>query len=129
MLLKFFFCILCTCAWAAAGMPMTPEHIEESRNDTSVINTRASYYCEWDWWKNRYWTGLNQVRSKDRVNSFHSCATRCCHNPYCATFDWNKSGKTCYEYNQNIGTDELFFEKMKGWRMGALTYKNGYSYV
>jgi len=94
-----------------------------------VINTRASYYCEWDWWKNEYWTGLNQVRSKERVKSFYSCAMRCCRNPYCATFDWNKRGKTCYEYNQNIGTDELLFERMSGWRMGALTYKNGYSYV
>ncbi|MFZ9156385.1 MAG: PAN domain-containing protein, partial [Schleiferiaceae bacterium] len=66
----------------------------------------------------------------DKANSFYKCAMKCCKNPYCATFDWNKRSKKCYQYNENIGSDDLeYYDSAPGWQMGALTYKNGYSYI
>lgn len=96
----------------------------------TLKSTRASYYCEWRYWRNTYWTDLLEVDFHKRVKSFKACAMRCCRNPYCATFDWNKRNKNCYEYNENI--NDLYssnFVNYKRWYAGALTYKNGYSYV
>jgi len=101
-----------------------PEHGATTLNSRS----HSSYYCEWDWWSNKFWVGLTQVKS-GKAKTFDKCAMECCKNPYCATFDWDKRRKRCYQYNQNIGTDNLMFDDAPGWKMGALTYKNGYSYV
>lgn len=126
MFSKTFLFVLLVCASAKETL-----RSRSDQNSTTVLRaSRASYYCEWDYWKNEYWTGLTQVRKKDRVRSFYDCAMRCCKNSYCASFDWNKNRKVCYEYNQNIGTDDMYYNtNEKGWFMGALTYKNGYSYV
>lgn len=105
------------------------KHDHPAQNGTTMINTRASYYCEWSWWNNEYWVSLTRVKTKERVKSFYKCAMHCCRNPYCSTFDYYKKNKICYLYNENIRDDQLEYYKSKGWKMGALTYKNGYSYV
>lgn len=118
--------VLCLClatAWARAD-------VSEARTANMTLKTtRSSYYCEWRYWKNYYWTSLTEVDWTRRVRSFKSCAMRCCRNPYCATFDWNKKRRQCYEYNENI--NDLYssnFVRYKRWYAGSLTYKNGYSY-
>lgn len=103
----------------------------EPGNGTTPINTRGargSYYCEWNWWSSQYWWGLNEVKY-GKAKSFRKCALDCCKNPYCATFDWNKKRKMCYQYNENINDYLEYYDNSPDWKSGAMTYKNGYSYI
>jgi|SRR5210317_1953451 len=102
----------------------------EPEHGATALNTRAhsSYYCEWYWWSGMRWTNLTNVKT-GKAKSFDKCAMKCCKNPYCATFDWNMKSKKCYQYNENVGSDTLNYYDSSYWKSGALTYKNGYSYI
>ena len=43
----------------------------------SAPTTRSSYYCEWTYWNNMFWTGLTEVKV-NRQRSFRKCALACC---------------------------------------------------
>ena len=123
-------------ATAAPSSHPVPDHDPLAISNSTVDpghgmtpnNMRGSYYCEWTWWSNSYWWGLNEVKS-GKARSFYDCAMKCCRNKYCATFDYNKKRKMCYQYNENITDDPEYSDNERDYTMGALTYKNGYSYV
>ena len=94
-----------------------------SEHDTTPVNTRgsrASYYCEYDYWSNYYWQSTELVKLT-RAASFKKCAQSCCNNQYCWTFDYKKRSKKCYQYNE--GPDEIEAFVSNSWTAGAITYR------
>ena len=93
-----------------------------SEHDTTPVNTRgsrASYYCEYDYWSNSYW--LNDPVKTTRAASFKKCAQSCCNNQYCWTFDYKKRSKKCYQFNEY--EYEISSCDSSGWTRGAMTYR------
>ena len=96
-----------------------------SEHDTTPVNTRgsrASYYCEYDYWSNSYWdAGFDPVKTT-RATSFKKCAQSCCNNQYCWSFDYLKRSKKCFQYNESVFPDQSL-SGSKSWTAGAMTYK------
>ena len=108
-----------------------PLHLTNSTanpmHDMSAPTTRSSYYCEWTYWNNMFWTGLTEVKV-NKQKSFRKCALACCRNKYCATFDWGKRNKECYQYNENLNDGLEYYDDTRVWKAGTLTLKNGHYY-
>ena len=102
-----------------------------SEHDTTPVNTRgsrASYYCEYDYWSNSYWDHDFDPVKTTRARSFKKCAQSCCYNQYCWSFDYLKRSKKCYQYNESPLPENLdqSLSGSKSWTAGAMTYPRSY---
>jgi hypothetical protein len=112
-------------------MDVDMENVEEDveRNNTAIMG-RSNRGCRYSYWRSYEFSGMRVVKSYS-ARSLKSCASSCCNNEYCASFDWSLGGKKCYHYNQNINDDiNENLVSRSGWYAGYLrTRSSGFSYV
>jgi len=59
--LFLFVCVCLTTVWSGCAAEDDKILARGMPGNMTLKSTRASYYCEWRYWRNTYWTDLLEV--------------------------------------------------------------------